>query len=64
METGKTFKELVNSLLRSALAKKSTTSAIDAKQIHTPVFHGGTLLVGDITSTADLLAIAEGEDFK
>ena len=63
-ETGQTFKELVNSLLRVALAKKTTTYADATKQMRTPVFHGGTLLVGDVTSTAEMLAIAEGEEFK
>ena len=63
-ETGQTFKELVNSLLRVALAKKTTTYTDATKQMRTPVFHGGTLLVGDVTSTAEMLAIAEGEDFK
>ncbi len=63
-ETGQTFKELVNSLLRVALAKKATTYADATKQMRTPVFHGGTLLVGDVTSTAEMLAIAEGEEFK
>ena len=63
-ETGQTFKELVNSLLRGALAKKATTYADAPKQMRTPVFHGGTLLVGDVTSTAEMLAIAEGEDYK
>ena len=63
-ETGHTFKELVNSLLRVALAKKTTIYADAPKQMRTPVFHGGTLLVGDVTSTAEMLAIAEGEDYK
>ncbi|MBQ6926632.1 MAG: hypothetical protein IJQ73_18510 [Kiritimatiellae bacterium] len=63
-ETGQTFKELVNSLLRGALVKKATACADASKQMHTPVFHGGTLLIGDLTSTAEMLAIAEGEDFK
>ncbi len=63
-ETGQTFKELVNSLLRSALAQKTMAQGYVSKQMRTPVFHGGALLMGDVTSTAEMLAIAEGEDFK
>jgi PHD/YefM family antitoxin component YafN of YafNO toxin-antitoxin module len=33
-------------------------------RVETPVLHGGKLLHPDITSTAELLAIAEGEDHK
>lgn len=64
-ETGETFRGLVNDLLRSSLAL--TRSGIEthvAKKFETPVFHGGTLLAGDIASTSELLSFAEGEDFK
>ena len=64
-ETGQTFKELVNSLLRGALKRDVvSTHADNVNRIHTPVFHGGTLLIGDVTSTAEMLSIAEGEEFK
>ncbi len=65
LETGQTFKELVNSLLRGALKRDVvSTHADNVTRIHTPVFHGGTLLIGDVTSTAEMLSIAEGEEFK
>ena len=64
-ESGDTFKSLVNALLRSALTRKEeATEKIRPKRVETPVFHGGTLLVGDVTSTSELLALAEGEDFR
>jgi len=64
-ETGQTFKEFVNSQLRSALkGDVVSTHADNVNRIHTPVFHGGTLLIGDVTSTAEMLSIAEGEEFK
>ena len=64
-ETEQTFKELVNSLLRGALNRDVvSTHADNVNRIHTPVFHGGTLLIGDVTSTAEMLSIAEGEEFK
>ena len=65
LETGQTFKELVNSLLRGALKRDVVSTHTDTvNRIHTPVFHGGTLLIGDVTSTAEMLSIAEGEEFK
>lgn len=64
-DTGQTFKELVNSLLRGALTRLNTANrASAARPLQTPVFHGGTILVGDVTSTSEMLAVAEGEDFK
>ncbi len=65
LETGQTFKELVNSLLRGALNRDVvSTHADNVNRIHTPVFHGGTLLIGDVTSTAEMLSIAEVEEYK
>ncbi len=64
-DTGQTFKELVNSLLREALTRLNTANRVTAaRPLRTPVFHGGTILVGDVTSTSEMLAVAEGEDFK
>lgn len=64
-ETGETFRGLVNELLRSALAPTRSGSApCIPKRFETPVFHGGTLLAGDVASTSELLALADGEDYK
>jgi len=64
-ETGGTFKDLVNGLLRSVLTRKeATVRAKTVPRVETPVFHGGTLLLGDVASTAELLALAEGEDHR
>ena len=64
-ESGETFKSLVNTLLRSALTRREREhEAVHPRRVETPVFHGGTLLVGDVTSTSELLALAEGEDFR
>ena len=46
------------------MRKEEATETIRPKRVETPVFHGGTLLVGDVTSTSELLALAEGEDFR
>ena len=65
LETGQTFKELVNSLLRGALKQDVISTHADiVNRVHTPVFHGGTLLIGDVASTTEMLSIAEGEEFK
>lgn len=64
-ESGQTFRGLVNALLRSALSRAhDEPQSSRSPRFETPVFHGGTLLIGDITSTSELLALAEGEDFK
>ena len=64
-ESGGTFKELVNGLLRSVLTRKdATVRAKPPPRVETRVFHGGTLLLGDVASTSELLALAEGEDHR
>lgn len=64
-ESGETFRGMVNALLRSALSRiHDEPQTMPPPRFETPVFHGGTLLVGDITNTSELLALAEGEDFK
>lgn len=64
-ESGGTFKELVNGLLRSVLTRKdATVRAEPPPRVETRVFHGGTLLLGDVASTSELLALAEGEDHR
>ena len=62
-ESGGTFKELVNGLLRSVLTRPDA-GATPAPRVETRVFHGGKLLLGDVASTSELLALAEGEDYR
>ncbi len=65
-ETGESFKTIVNGLLRFALGRHATAmaGAAPARKFSTPVFKGGQILAGDVSSTAELLALAEGESFK
>ncbi len=64
-ESGETFKDLVNGLLRSVLTRKDAgVRTKPAPRVETRVFHGGTLLLGDVASTSELLALAEGEDYR
>ena len=64
-ESGGTFKDLVNGLLRSVLTRKDAdVRAKPAPRVETRVVHGGTLLLGDVASTSELLALAEGEDYR
>ena len=65
-ETGESFKAIVNGLLRFALGSHATAKeeTASARKLSTPVFKGGQILVSDVSSTAELLALAEGESFK
>ena len=59
------FKELVNGLLRKALAQlDAVTKKPRARHFATRVFHGCKTTLGGISSTQDMLALAEGEDFR
>ena len=59
------FKELINGLLRMGLAKREATARKPAaKRFATKVFHGRKTMLGALTSTHDMLAMAEGEDFR
>ncbi len=58
-----TFKEVVNQLLRQAL------SAVDQpkpskKRYVTQVYDLGPSLIGNLDNIAEVLAIAEGEDYR
>jgi hypothetical protein len=65
-ETGDTFKAIVNGLLRFALGSHAAamSGTVPARKFSTPVFKGGQILAGEVSSTAELLALAEGESFK
>ncbi len=59
------FKELVNGLLRMALARRDAMARKPHANKHfaTKVFHGRKTALGAISSTHDMLAMAEGEDY-
>ena len=57
------FKEIVNRLLRMAFATQDALARKPAvRHFSTKVFRGRTL--GTITSTHDMLAMADGEDYR
>lgn len=58
----KTFNEFVNDILRRELANLRIKK-VAAKQFSTPVFHADELPSGPLRSTAEMLAIVEGENF-
>ena len=60
------FKELVNMLLRSALAAKPCCRQTPAARprFSTPVFKNRRLVSGEMTSVSDMLALGEGDDFR
>jgi len=59
------FKELVNGLLRMALAQRdAAVKRHKNRRFSTRVFHGSTALADSITSTHGMLALAEGEDYR
>jgi len=59
------FKELVNGLLRMALATRDALARKPAvRHFSTKVFRGRKTKLDAITSTHDMLAVAEGEDYR
>ena len=59
------FKELVNGLLRMALAQRDAAARKSRRRrISTRVFHANTLLPARIASTHDMLEFAEGAGFR
>ena len=59
------FKELVNGLLRMALAQRDAAARkFRHRRISTRVFHASTLLPDGIASTHDMLEFAEGAGFR
>ena len=64
-DTGMSFKELVNGLLRMALAQRNANAGkTRRRRISTRVFHASTLLPDGIVSTNDMLEFAEGSGFR
>ena len=59
------FKDLVNGLLRMALAQRDAAARKSRRRrISTRVFHANTLLPSGIASTHDMLEFAEGAGFR
>ena len=52
----------VNTAMRLGLKQLLAPAPVKRKAYRTPVFHANRLLIGDLTSTSDMLAVAEGED--
>ncbi len=63
METKASFKEVVNQALRQGL--RQIAAPVKArKPYRTPSVSLGRCLQGSVDDVADVLAVAEGEDFK
>ena len=59
------FKDLVNGLLRMALAQRNAVSRKSRRRrFVTRVFHANTALPEGVSSTNDMLEFAEGAEFK
>ena len=59
------FKELVNGLLRMAFATRDALARKPAvRHFSTKVFRGRKTTLGTTTSTHDMLALAEGDDYR
>lgn len=58
------FRDVVNTALRKGLGQMTAPEPAPKKKCRTPVFHAERTLIGDLTCTSDMLAVAEGEDYK
>jgi len=58
------LRDAVNETMRAGLEKMSEPARAARKVFATPVIHADRLLVGGLTSTAEMLAVAEGEDHR
>ncbi len=58
------LRDAVNAAMRMGLTLMNSTVPTKKKTFKTPVFHATRSLTGDMTSTADMLAVAEGEDYR
>ena len=57
------LKELVNEALRTGL-QQNTGPTLPKKPYRTPTVPLGSCLVGSLDDVADVLAVAEGEDYS
>ena len=58
------LRETVNVAMRMGLTLMTNPAQPKKKMYKTPVFHATRSPVGNMTSTADMLAAAEGEDHR
>jgi hypothetical protein len=58
------LRDAVNAAMRMGLTQMMNPAQTRKKTCHTPVFHAKRSLIGDLTSTTEMLAVAEGEDFR
>lgn len=63
-KTNKSFKELINEALRSALTADQNRAAEQRAVYRTRAHASGRCLVRDLESVADALTLAEGDDHK
>ena len=59
---GKSFKQVVNEVLRRGLVEKKPNMA--QTRYSTPELHAGQCKYPDIDNVAEILAVAEGEDYR
>ena len=58
------LRDAVNAAMRMGLTLMMNPAQTRKKTCHTPVFHATRSLIGDLTSTAEMLAVAEGEGYR
>lgn len=54
----------VNEAMRAGLTQILNPAPKRRRILHTPVFHATRTLMGDITNVSEMLAIAEGDDYR
>ena len=62
-KTGGTFKDTVNTALREGLTKMDSPQR-KRKRFETESMDLGEVLVPDLSNTAEVIAFAEGDDYK
>lgn len=58
------LRSAVNEAMRTGLTQMLAPTQARKTVRKTPVFHATRALIGDLTGTADMLAVAEGEDHR
>jgi len=58
------LRDAVNAAMRAGLTQMLSPAPDRKRVCKTPVFHATRTMLGDLTSTADMLAMAEGEDYR
>jgi hypothetical protein len=54
----------VNEAMRAGLKQMLNPARSKRKACRTPVFHATRTLIGDMTNVSDMLAVAEGDDYR